>query len=56
MPKEATDQLVDRIRKTRPEVKLLYSVQPGDHGFDRNHELDEPYVAKGIELVTKYWL
>jgi hypothetical protein len=55
MPKYATDELVARIREKRPETQLLYSVQPGDHGFDAPHGLDEPYVAEGIELVTKYW-
>jgi hypothetical protein len=56
MPKHATDELVARIRKTRPETELLYSVQPGDHGFDMDDELDEPYIAEGIELVKTHWL
>jgi hypothetical protein len=55
MPKYATDELVARIREKRPETELLYSVQPGDHGFDATHGLNEPYIAEGIELVTKYW-
>jgi len=55
VPREATDELVARIRKTRPETQILYSVQPGDHGFDLKHGLDVPYIAEGIEFIKKYW-
>ncbi|OAA64727.1 Alpha/beta hydrolase fold-3 [Niveomyces insectorum RCEF 264] len=55
VPRAATDSMVERIRKVRPETPLLYSVQPGDHGFDEAHALDEPYVAEGLAFVTKYW-
>jgi hypothetical protein len=55
MPSKATDEMVARIRDARPETPLLYSVQPGDHGFDFLHGLDEPYIAEGIEFVTNYW-
>lgn len=47
--------MVARIRESRPEAKVLYSVQPGEHGFDMYHGLEEPYIAEGIEMVTKYW-
>ncbi|CAM1503241.1 Fc.00g080170.m01.CDS01 [Cosmosporella sp. VM-42] len=48
MPKAATDELVAKFRELRAEVPLLYSVQPGDHGFDGAHGLEEPYIAEGI--------
>lgn len=44
-----------RIREARPETQLLYGVQPGDHGFDKHHGLDEPYIVEGIEFVRQYW-
>ncbi len=47
--------MVARIREARPEVPLLYSVQPGDHGFDLTHGLEEPYIAEGVSFVKKYW-
>ncbi|KAH8878593.1 alpha/beta-hydrolase [Thozetella sp. PMI_491] len=53
--KPATDAMVARIRKAHPETPLLYSVQPGGHGFDSPHGLSEPYVAEGVEFVRKYW-
>ena len=56
VPKYATDELVARIYRSKPEAELLYSIQPGDHGFDMCHNLDEPYIAEGIEMVRKFWL
>ena len=44
-----------RIGKAIPEAPILYSVQPGDHGFDLTHSLTEPYIAEGIAFVRKYW-
>ena len=55
MPKEATDELVGRVRDSRPDTPLLYTVQPGDHGFDLAHGLDEPFIAEGVAFVRKYW-
>ncbi|KAJ9144981.1 Alpha/beta hydrolase fold-3 [Pleurostoma richardsiae] len=54
-PKPGTDQMVDMIRDVHPEVPLLYSIQPGDHGFDRGHGLSEPWVAEAMAFVRKYW-
>ncbi|KAK9425399.1 putative Alpha/beta hydrolase fold-3 domain-containing protein [Seiridium unicorne] len=51
----ASNELIDRLRKSHPETPLLYSVQPGDHGFDSPHGLATPYIAEGIEFVRRYW-
>lgn len=55
VPKKATDEMVAKIRKAHPETDFLYSVQPGNHGFDGNHSLNEPYIAEGVDFVSKYW-
>ncbi|KAK9234104.1 Alpha/Beta hydrolase protein [Lipomyces kononenkoae] len=55
MPKQATDEMVKKIKETRPEVPLLYSVQPGDHGFDKDHRLSDPWLAEAMAFVGKYW-
>ncbi|KAJ9157285.1 Alpha/beta hydrolase fold-3 [Pleurostoma richardsiae] len=55
VPKAGNDEMVRRIREAHPEVPLLYTVQPGDHGFDVPFGLDEPWVAEGGEFVKKYW-
>ncbi|KAM0817627.1 putative Alpha/beta-hydrolase [Seiridium cardinale] len=51
----ASNELIDRLRKSHPETPLLYSVQPGDHGFDSPYGLATPYIAEGIEFVRRYW-
>jgi hypothetical protein len=55
VPAAATNELVDRIKQAFPETPLLYSVQPGGHGFDTDHTLSEPWVAQGLEFTSKYW-
>ncbi|KAK9369863.1 Alpha/Beta hydrolase protein [Lipomyces kononenkoae] len=55
MPKEATDEMVEKIKKIRHEVPLLYSVQPGDHGFDKDYKLCDPWLAEAMVFVGKYW-
>lgn len=47
--------MVEMIREAHPEVPLLYSVQPGGHGFDGDHGLAEPWVAEAMAFVKKYW-
>jgi hypothetical protein len=47
--------MVAKILESHPEAQVLYSVQHGEHGFDMCHGLDEPYIAEGIEMITKYW-
>ncbi|KAF2668488.1 alpha/beta-hydrolase [Microthyrium microscopicum] len=53
--KEASDELVKRIRNTHPNTPLLYSVQPGGHGFDNDHTLAEPWITEAMEFVQKHW-
>jgi uncharacterized iron-regulated membrane protein len=53
--KQAADDLVAWIRETHPEAALIYSVQPGDHGFDVAHTLEKPWVMEGVEFAKKYW-
>ncbi len=55
VPKGATDFLVEQIREAHPETPLLYTEQPGEHGFDANVPYDTPYIQEGIEFVKKYW-
>jgi hypothetical protein len=47
--------MVERIRKTHPDVPVLYSVQPGPHGFDNDSTMSDPWVAEGLEFARKYW-
>jgi len=47
--------MVTQIRKQLPDVPLLYSVQPGEHGFDTDQGLEEPWLSEALTFVRKYW-
>lgn len=55
MPKPVVDAFVSYIRETHPATPLIYSVRPGDHGFDVGCTQEEPWVKEGIEFANKYW-
>ena len=48
--------MVEMIREAHPAVPLLYSVRPGDHGFDSDDGLEKPWLVEAIDFVKKYWL
>ncbi len=50
MTKGATDYLVKQIREAHPDTPLLYTEQPGEHGFDGNVPYDTPYIQEGIAI------
>ncbi|KAH6982460.1 Alpha/Beta hydrolase protein [Ilyonectria destructans] len=56
MPKPVVDDFVAYIRETHPGTPLLYSVQPGGHGFDVAHTQEKPWVVEGVEFARKYWV
>lgn len=47
--------MIEMIKELQPAAPFLYSVQPGDHGFDNDHGLEEPWVAEAMKFVTSYW-
>ncbi|KAM0415800.1 hypothetical protein ACHAPT_013261 [Fusarium lateritium] len=55
VPKPVTDDFVSYIRDTHPGTPLIYSVQPGGHGFDVEHTQEEPWVMEGVEFARQYW-
>jgi acetyl esterase/lipase len=55
VPKPVADDLVSYIRETHPETPLVYSVQPGGHGFDVECTLEESWVVEGIGFAKRYW-
>jgi acetyl esterase/lipase len=52
----ATDQLVSRLRAELSDLKLKYTVQPGDHGFDCFSKLEDDWVAEGVDWIKGFWL
>jgi hypothetical protein len=53
--KPSTDLLVEQIREAQPTTPLLYTVQPGNHGFDIDLSYDTPAIQEGVDFVKKYW-
>ncbi|KAJ4204140.1 hypothetical protein NW759_014977 [Fusarium solani] len=55
VPKPVVDDFMSYIRETHPGTPLIYSVQPGGHGFDVEHMQEEPWVVEGVEFARNYW-
>lgn len=47
---------MDKLKEVLPDVPVLLTLQPGDHGFEVNHSVDDAWVRQGLEFVKKYWL
>ncbi|KAL2132422.1 hypothetical protein VTI74DRAFT_3820 [Chaetomium olivicolor] len=56
VPREATDEMVERIRRERPKAVVKYTVRPGDHGFDVLNTLQDDWVKEGVDFVKGEWL
>jgi acetyl esterase/lipase len=52
----ATDAVVEGLRKALPDVVVKYTVRPGEHGFDVVSQLDDDWVADGVEFVKGFWV
>ena len=43
------------MKQVLPHVPVLLSLQPGDHGFEVTHIVEDEWVQEGFEFVGKYW-
>lgn len=55
MPLQVAKDSVALLRKLHPTVPVLFSVQPGPHGFDLERGTDDPWVKEGLEFTKQYW-
>ena len=46
---------MEKLRRVLPDVPVLLSLQPGDHGFEVMHTVEDEWVQEGFEFVRKYW-
>ena len=46
---------MEKVKRVLPDVPVLLSLQPGDHGFEVRHTLEDEWVRNGFEFVGKYW-
>ena len=56
VPAEGTDKFVEKFKRFFPEVELVFKLESGEHGMDHQTEIKEPWLQKGLELVTSEWL
>ncbi|KAK4215500.1 Alpha/Beta hydrolase protein [Rhypophila decipiens] len=53
--KEATDEVVAKIREAYPDTPLKYTVEDGEHGLGADLAITDSWVAEGVAFVKKYW-
>ncbi len=56
VPAEGTEQFVKKFRRLLPDAKLVFKLEPGEHGMDHETDIKEPWLQEGLELVTIEWL
>ena len=56
VPAEGTEKFVENFRRNLPEAKLVFKLEPGEHGMDHEIDIKEPWLQQGLELVTAEWL
>lgn len=55
MPPICSTGFVEKLKETLPNVPVLLSLQPGDHGFEVKHSLEDEWVQDGLEFIRKHW-
>lgn len=43
------------MKKVKPDVPVLLSLRPGEHGFDKACTMEEGWIKEGISFVERYW-
>ncbi|KAL0938098.1 uncharacterized protein CTRU02_207829 [Colletotrichum truncatum] len=56
VPVIGSKRLKEKIEKLDPELPFYLAVRPGEHGFDHDAKIDEPWMAEGLEKLVKAWL
>jgi len=56
VPAEGTEKFVEKFTQNLPEAKLVFKLEPGEHGMDHETDIKEPWLQQGLELVTVEWL
>jgi fermentation-respiration switch protein FrsA (DUF1100 family) len=57
VPYQSSKAFVEKLKATRPEVKVLYTVVPEEeHGIDAKASLDTPWLKEGLDFITPTWL
>lgn len=55
LPWQHTDEWAAKLRRLRPDVPLFLTYQEGDHVFDKDDNMETPWLKAPLEFVQKYW-
>ncbi|PSN68279.1 alpha/beta-hydrolase [Corynespora cassiicola Philippines] len=56
VPHDHSVRFAEEVRRQDPSAKVHVELQPGEHLMDIPLDLDHPWLAKGVKLVTEAWL
>lgn len=57
VPVEGTERFVEAMKKAGVgEDRLVWKIENGDHGFDKDSNLDDSLLKDGVALVEREWL
>ncbi|KAE8423109.1 putative polyketide synthase [Aspergillus pseudocaelatus] len=55
VPSECSSNFAYKMKKLKPDVPVLLTLRPGEHGFDKACSMQEEWIEEGISFVGKYW-
>ena len=56
VPVDYSIKFADRIKERFGEGKVDLRIRPGEHGFDSEVDVNEPWLQEGLSRVTSLWL
>lgn len=55
LPWQHTEEWAAKLRRLQPDVPLFLTFQQGDHVFDKDDNMETPWLKEPLEFVQKYW-
>ncbi|KAF4943262.1 hypothetical protein FSARC_14973 [Fusarium sarcochroum] len=56
VPVDGSIKLAEALRRSDEKAKVHLSIQDGDHGFDSNSKLDDPWMSAILKEAIAVWL
>ncbi|KAK4042308.1 Alpha/Beta hydrolase protein [Parachaetomium inaequale] len=55
LPWQHTEEWAAKLRSLQPDVPLFLTYQQGDHVFDKDDDMETPWLKGPMEFVQTYW-
>jgi acetyl esterase/lipase len=55
LPWQHTEEWAAKLRSLQPDVPLFLTFQEGDHVFDKDDNMETPWLKEPLEFVQRYW-